>query len=185
MQENPVIIAQTKSWINNVVVGCNFCPFAAREVKKNSISYEVMDDESPQAVLERLVLTFLKMDDDEAIETSLLILPAGFASFNDYLELVSVAEKLLKKQGYDGIYQIASFHPEYLFAGSKENDAANYTNRSPYPMLHILREESVSRAIDSHPDTKKIPANNIAFARAKGESHMRNLLKLSLKTALE
>ncbi len=177
------IISQTKNWINAVVVGCNFCPFAAREVKRNSIYYEVLTDEKPQQVLEKLLTTFQAMDNDQSVETAILILAVGFVSFNDYLNLVTVAEQLLKKQGYEGVYQIASFHPKYLFAGSKENDAANYTNRSPYPMLHILREESVSRAIDSHPDTKKIPANNIAFARAKGQAYMRDLLKKSLDTA--
>jgi uncharacterized protein len=115
------------------------------------------------------------MNAEAAIETMFLLLPQNFDRFADYLKLVQAAEVLLKKSGYEGIYQVASFHPAYLFAGSSMNDAANYTNRSPYPMLHILREESVSRAIDSYPDTHKIPGKNTAFAREKGLAYMQRL----------
>ena len=94
---NEIIITQTKNWINDVVVGCNFCPFSAREVKKNSIYYEVVYDEIPQGVLEKLLLTFLKMDNDQTVETALLILVNGFTSFNNYLNLIATAEKLLQK----------------------------------------------------------------------------------------
>ena len=83
----------------------------------------------------------------------------------------------LAKESYEGIYQLASFHPQYLFAGSNDNDPANYTNRSPYPMLHILREESLSKAIDSYPNVDDIPQNNIDFANAKGLYFMKNLLE--------
>jgi hypothetical protein len=89
---------------------------------------------------------------------------------------------MIKKSGYEGIYQVASFHPAYLFAGSSMNDAANYTNRSPYPMLHILREESVSRAIESYPDTHKISEKNTAFARGKGLAYMQSLRNACMET---
>ncbi len=176
-----VIIAQTKKWIVDVVVGCNFCPFAAREVARDSIAYEVADANQPKVVLQKLSAAFLKMDTDVSMETLLLILPAGFGSFAAYLKLVASAEALLKKTGYEGVYQLASFHPGYLFAGSKPGDAANYTNRSPYPVLQILRESSVSRAVDSYPDTLKIPERNMAFARQKGLAVMKALLNGSNK----
>lgn len=163
---NEIIIAQTKKWIVEVVIGCNFCPFAAREIQRGTVHYKVLDKATLQSTLQALSEAFMKMDD--TTETLLLILPDAFSHFDSYLDLVDASEKLLKKSGYEGIYQIASFHPEYLFAGSDENDPANYTNRSPYPMLQILREESLTRAIDSHPDTLKIPEMNIAFAKAKG-----------------
>ena len=171
---NKLIIAQTKKWIVDVVVGCNFCPFALREVKKESIYFEVIDG-NKAAVLKALSAAFAKMDAQQEIETMFLLLPQNFARFADYLKLVQGAEILIKKTGYEGIYQVASFHPAYLFAGSSTNDAANYTNRSPHPMLHILREESVSRAIDSYPDTAKIPERNTAFARQKGLAYMQSL----------
>jgi hypothetical protein len=178
---NETIIAQTKKWITDVVVGLNFCPFAAREVKRASITYEVIADENPKNILEKLLDALQKMDSDKKVETTLLILTNSFDSFDHYLNLVHLSEKLLKKNSYEGIYQIASFHPRYLFAGSKENDAANYTNRSPYPMLHILREESVSLAIETHPNTNKIPEKNIAFAREKGEAFMKALRDACIK----
>ncbi len=169
------IIAQTKKWIIDVVVGLNFCPFAAREIKKDSIIYEIVDSENSKEVLETLAKSFIKMDEDESIETLLIILPTGFEKFSSYLKLVDVSEQLINKLGYEGIYQVASFHPQYLFAGSKESDPANYTNRSPFPMLHILREKSLTRVIEGHPDTLKIPENNIELTRQKGLAQMQSL----------
>ncbi|HEY0040571.1 MAG TPA: DUF1415 domain-containing protein [Flavisolibacter sp.] len=168
------MIAQTKKWIVDVVVGCNFCPFAMREVKRESIYFEVIEG-NKTIVLKALSAALATMDMKAEIETMFLLLPQNFTRFPDYLKLMDAVEILVKKEGYEGIYQVASFHPSYLFAGSSLNDAANYTNRSPYPMLHILREESVSRAIDSYPDTLKIPEKNMAFARGKGLPYMQSL----------
>lgn len=175
MLSNETIIAQTKKWINDVIVGCNFCPFAAKALKAGSIYYEVITRAGRQAGLEALARCFIKLDTDENTETVFLIFLDSFTVFDDYLQLVELSEALLEKQGYEGAYQIASFHPDYLFAGSSENDPANYTNRSPYPMLHLLREESVSRALDSFPDTAKIPQRNIKYAQQKGLLYMRSL----------
>ena len=169
------IIAQTRNWITAVVIGCNFCPFAAGVVRRNSIYYEVLQPAGLTSCLEALTGLFHKLDNEPAIETLFLVIPDAFESFDSYLELVGLSEKILKDQGYEGIYQIASFHPHYLFAGSGSEDAANYTNRSPYPMLHILREESVTRAIENYPGTENIPNRNIAFARAKGQVFMESL----------
>ncbi len=174
MIKRETYIAHTKKWIIDVVVGCNFCPFAAREVKRNSIFFEVVEGNQAD-VVKFLKESLEKMDDEAAIETMFLILPDQFHSFDNYLDLVEAAEQMLKKNGYEGIYQVASFHPDYIFSGSEPNDAANYTNRSPYPMLHILREESVSRVIDGHPDTLLIPEKNVAFARGKGIEYMQRL----------
>jgi uncharacterized protein len=178
MQNTDHIISQTKTWITNVVIGCNFCPFAAREVKRNSILYEVIDTKDKMEILQSLSSIFTKMDNDEDIETAFLILLEGFSSFATYLDLVETAENFLLKEKYEGIYQLASFHPQYLFAGSDENDAANYTNRSPYPMLHILREKSLSKAIDNYPNVDDIPQHNIDFAREKGLEKMRALAQV-------
>ncbi len=169
------IIAQTKKWIIDVVVGCNFCPFAAREIKRGSIHYLVLQDATAKTVLETTIKIYKQLDDDKNIETSLLILPNNFETFTAYLDLVEKAEKLLEKEGYEGVYQIASFHPQYLFAGSTENDPSNYTNRSPYAMLHFLREESVSKAVDTHPNIDDVPEQNIAFTQEKGLSYMQAL----------
>jgi len=172
--DQELIIAQTKKWIKDVVVGCNFCPFALREVKRDSIRFEVIDGNST-VVLKALSTAFQQMDAQPEVETMFLLLPKNFTTFSDYLKLVESAEKLIRKAGYEGIYQVASFHPSYFFSDSGFNDAANYTNRSPYPMLHILREESVSQAVASYPDTQKIPEKNTAFARQKGLAYMQAL----------
>jgi uncharacterized protein len=176
MEQHEIIIAQIKKWITDVVVGCNFCPFAAKEIKRDSVFYEVVNGADSKVILEKLSSVFTKMDDDDNLETALLIIPEGFQFFTSYLNLVETAEKFLEKENYEGVYQIASFHPQYLFAGSNEDDPANYTNRSPYPMLHILREESLSKVIDNFPNVDDIPEKNIKHAQAKGLAQMKLLL---------
>lgn len=175
------IVAQTKKWITDVVVGCNFCPFAARELRRESIAYEVLKTASASTVLTALRTALKRMNDDTDIETLFIIMPEGFGSFAAYLKLLASANALLRKEGFEGIYQLASFHPQYLFAGSRPADAANYTNRSPHPMLQVLREASVSAAVDSYPDTDTIPERNMAYARQKGLAYMQGLLAASLR----
>lgn len=169
------VIEQTKKWITDVVVACNFCPFAAKEVKQNSIHYQVETAIDPARCLQSFLEECRRLDNNPAIETSFLIFPDGFKQFHAYLDLVSVAEKLLKKEGYEGTYQVASFHPLYAFADGKPNDAANYTNRSIYPMLHLLREDSIEKALGKYPDPDQIPERNIDFARSKGTAYMKML----------
>jgi uncharacterized protein len=181
MTEAERIIAQTNKWIVDVVVGCNFCPFAAPVVKSEAIRFEVIVNANPESALVALAKGFALLDNNEQIETMFLVFPDSFGSFDDYLGLVELAETFLEDQDKEGIYQIASFHPDYLFGGSSEDDPSNYTNRSPYPMLHLLREESVSRAIDSFPGTEKIPQRNIQYARQKGLIYMRSLWESSFK----
>ncbi len=133
----------------------------------------------PEAILEtglEAVIAELRfLDRTEDIETTLLIFPNHFADFDDYLDLVELAERLSIAEGYEGVYQIASFHPQYCFAGADEDDPANYTNRSPYPMLHLLREDSIARAVDHYIDPEGIPERNIAFAQEKGLKYMQLL----------
>lgn len=169
-------IEHTKRWIKSVVIDCNFCPFAARVYNKQSIGYTVSDVSAVKEALPLIQAEFERLDQDESTETAFLIFTKGFEDFDEYLSLVKKADRLLVKAGYEGIYQVASFHPAYCFQGSDEDDAANYTNRSPYPMLHFLREESVEKALRffSHPET--IPESNVAFAREKGLSYMQMLL---------
>ncbi len=169
------IIEQTKKWINDVVIGCNFCPFAANVVKQQTVFYRVEESISVARCLASFAEELIRLDDDKNIETSFLIFPDAFKSFTDYLDLVDRAEQLLKENGYDGIYQVASFHPLYCFADAKENDAANYTNRSIYPMLHLLREASIDKALLNYKDPEKIPERNINFAREKGLVYMKIL----------
>ncbi len=176
------IIEQTKKWINDVVVGCNFCPFAANAIKQQAIHYQVETSEALNVCLEAVLQEAIRLDNETNIETTLLIFPNAFQLFNDYLDLVSLSEKLLKQKRYEGIYQLASFHPLYQFANSPENDAANYTNRSVYPMLHLLREESIDKALENYKSPEKIPDRNINFAREKGEVYMKMLREACLRS---
>ncbi len=174
MPSTEQVILQTRKWITDVVAGCNFCPFVAKEIKQNSIHYQVETAVDLAGSLQAFLQECKRLD-EEKIETTLLIFPEGFSKFDDYLELVELAEKLLRKEGYEGIYQVASFHPLYLFNGAPADDAANYTNRSVYPMLHLLREEGVEKALLNYPNPEQIPDRNIVFARKKGLGHMKML----------
>lgn len=171
-----LFIAQTKAWIKEVVIGYNFCPFAAREVARESVDYKVVQKASQKEAVHALVQMCKQLDSTKEIETSLLILPHAFIAFSTFLQLLKVAQRTLNKKGYEGVYQIASFHPDYLFGDSTEDDPANYTNRSPYPMLQLLRERSVAYAVANYGDTAGIPQRNIALAREKGMQHMQALL---------
>ncbi len=175
MTSPSLIIEQTKKWIIDVVIGCNFCPFAAKEIKQNTVHYEVILTETLDDCLQHFFKECERLDREDSIETSLLIYPNAVQRFDEYLNLLELAERLLKEQGYEGIYQVASFHPEYCFAGVPADDAANYTNRSPYPMLHLLREDSVEQALKKYKEPEQIPERNIRFAREKGELYMKML----------
>ena len=169
------IIDRTKKWILDVVINCNLCPFAAQVVKQQTIFYKVETSRDMGVCLNSFAYEMQRLDNDKTIETSFLIFPETFEKFDDYLNLLSLAEKLLKRNGYEGIYQVASFHPFYLFANSDEDDPANYTNRSIYPMLHLLREESIDKALEHYKSPDSIPERNINFTREKGLVYMKML----------
>ena len=170
-----IVIDQTRNWIRSVVIGLNLCPFAARSVDKNRVRYVVSAAQTLEACLTALMQEVQRLDDDDSIDTTLLILPTAFSDFEDFLELTELADELLAENEYEGIYQVASFHPDYHFDDAPEDDPADFTNRSIYPMLHLLREEQVEQAIDSHPDPEGIPERNVQFTREKGLEYMKKL----------
>lgn len=171
-------IAHTQAWIQSVVIGLNFCPFASRPFLDQSIHYEVVLASNIYDSLEQLMVECIRLNDHPAIETTLMIFPHQYLEFNNYLHLVELSEALIKSEGYEGIYQIASFHPQYQFNGTDENDPSNYTNRSPYPMLHILREQTIEKILTIK-DTSLIPEKNIQTARNLGLDYMKNIWKES------
>ncbi|MFM2048303.1 MAG: hypothetical protein RI955_851 [Bacteroidota bacterium] len=173
--KNEIIIAETKAWVKEVVIGLNFCPFALKEFNRNSIRYVVVDETTEKSCLDKLLEECKLLDEDESIETTLIIFSNAFKNFNSFLDIIDNAENELLKNDYEGIYQIANFHPDYLFAGSDEKDAANYTNRSIYPMLHLLREASLDKVLSEYTDPDKIPDRNIELARKKGLQFMHQL----------
>jgi len=175
MVNDQQIIEQTKNWIQKVVIGLNFCPFANREFKNNTIRYHVEHSAKRTDAREAILKECKRLDRDNTIATTLLIFPNAFQEFDTYLQLVSFAENLLKQKGYEGIYQLATFHPLYQFEGSAPDDAANFTNRSIYPMLHFLREDQIRKAVQFYGNAEEIPERNIQFAREKGEVYMKML----------
>ncbi len=172
------VIAQTQQWLRTVVIEHGFCPFAKREADAGRVHYAVVGGVGMANSLHALVEECEKLDKDDNIETSLVIYPDAFQRFDDYLDLVAMAEDLLVEQGYEGIYQVASFHPDYCFEGEDEFDASNFTNRSPYPVLHLLREASLEKALEAYPgDPEDIPEQNIKRARELGEPALRALFE--------
>lgn len=175
MSTSQHIIDQTITWIHKVVVGCNFCPFAARTLQQHHVHYQVEAATDTTLCLDAFLKEVARLDQEPGIETSFLIFSNAFQQFDDYLDMVSMAEHLLEEKGYEGVYQLASFHPTYQFANSEKNDAADYTNRSIYPMLQFLRETSIDKALARYENPENIPERNIDFARKKGVTFMKLL----------
>lgn len=176
MTAHSTIIRQTQHWVQSVIVGLNFCPFAGHELERGSIHFQVSDSPDLATGLHDLIDECRRLDTHPGIETTLLIFAAGYHEFDEYLQLVELGDSLLTEQGYAGIYQLASFHPAYCFEGEQETDAANYTNRSPYAMLHLIREASIEQALAHCPDPEAIPVRNITLARTKGLQEMKDIL---------
>ncbi|MDI9244778.1 DUF1415 domain-containing protein [Marinobacter sp. CHS3-4] len=166
----------TRQWLEEVVIGLNLCPFARKELMKGRIRFEVSPADSEDALLMALQGELRFLHENPAVETTLLIHPGVLADFDLYNEFLDAADGLLDYLELTGIYQIASFHPDYRFAGTQPEDAENYTNRSPYPMLHLLRESSVEKALESYPDPDAIPERNIALMKELGADEMRQRL---------
>jgi len=170
------VISNTQSWVNKVIVKYNICPFAKKEVDRGSIRYCEDASTDIEGVLERLTEECCFLDDNEQTETTLLILSEACTDFDSFLDLVYLSNHLLQMSHYEGVYQLAHFHPDYCFQGDAEDAASNYSNRSPYPTLHIIRESSMEKAIAAHPDVDAIPARNIAFLNKKGSPFFADLL---------
>ena len=170
VQSPEEIVAETKAWLEKAVIGLDLCPFARAVHVRNQIRYVVSEAETPEELLADLIgeLQALAAADPEEIDTTLLIHPRVLEDFLDYNDFLGVAEAAVEDLGLAGILQVASFHPRYQFAGTGPDDIENYTNRSPYPILHLLREESVERAVDAFPDTARIYEKNIETLRRLG-----------------
>lgn len=170
MHTDNQIVAQTLNWVRTFIVAQDICPFAQRELERQSIRVEVVRSKKIEVALEELMVEVQWLDEHPETETTLLVFPTLFKSFDHYLDFVELAESILVDQGYEGIYQLATFHPDYCFENAEPDDASNYTNRSPYAMVHLLREESVEKAIEFYGDTDAIPERNIAKLNAMGSA---------------
>ncbi len=168
--KNDEVIAATRNWLEKAVIGLNLCPFARAVYAGDRIRYVVSDATTPEALLQVMAeeLQVLSTTDESKTETTLLIHPQVLGDFPDYNDFLEIADALVADLGYEGVLQVASFHPRYQFAGSEPDDVDNCTNRSPYPTLHLLRESSVERVVATHPDTEQIYRDNIETLRRLG-----------------
>lgn len=166
------IIQDTRDWVVKAVIGLNLCPFAKAVHVNERIRYVVSDATEPEALLKDLARELLALNraDPEQVDTTLLIHPGVLTDFLDFNDFLDAADALVEELKLDGILQIADFHPGYQFDGSDPDDISNYSNRSPYPTLHLLREESIARAVESMPDTASIYENNLETLEKLGHA---------------
>lgn len=164
------IIAATQAWLEKAVIGLNLCPFAKAVHVKQQIRYVVCESSDPEQLLAMLMdeLQALADADPEQVDTTLLIHPYVLNDFLEYNEFLDVADAALEDLDLAGELQVASFHPDYQFADTAPDDVGNYTNRAPFPTLHLLREDSIERAVEAFPDAAEIFEKNIETLRKLG-----------------
>lgn len=157
------VIEATRRWLERAVIGLNLCPFAKSVYVKEQVRYVVSQATTPEALLEQLMdeLQLLSDTSPEKIDTTLLIHPGVLTDFLDFNDFLDVADAALEDMELEGELQVASFHPDFQFADTDQNDISNYTNRAPYPTLHLLREDSIARAVEAFPDAAEIFEKNI------------------------
>ncbi len=179
--ENPTEdhLTTTRLWVERFVIGLNLCPFAAPVAAAGRIRYVLSDATDIDVLYQHLLdeLTYMVETDAQEVETSVLVHPYVLQDFERYLDFLEIVDEALEQAELEGILQVASFHPDYQFEDAPADDVSHYTNRSPFPMLHILREDSLSAAIDSYPDPEGIPERNIAKMRQMG---LAEVLKLRM-----
>lgn len=170
-------IELVRRWVEEAVLGLGLCPFAGEPWHAGRVRLTVTEATSEQQLLDDLCLEVTTLDetDPELLETTLLIIPKLLRSFEDYNQFLDLADDLFDTHGWTGQFQLASFHPDYQFAGTKPGDPENLTNRSPYPLLHVLRESTVSRALEEHPNPDQIPETNIATLRALSDERCKTI----------
>jgi hypothetical protein len=172
-------IADTERWLQRAVIGLNLCPFAKAVHARRQVRFVLSEARTPEALLEDLGTELLHLRDTRAddTDTTLIVHPWVLGDFLDYNDFLGEADALVAELGLEGTLQVASFHPRYQFAGTDADDVENFTNRSPYPTLHLLREDSVSRAVEAFPDPDAIVDRNVETLRRLGRDGWRALFE--------
>jgi uncharacterized protein len=163
-------VRDTRRWLERAVIGLNLCPFAKAVHVKGQVHYAVSESAEAAEVMEQVAIELdaLASADPVIRDTTLLILPHALDDFLEFNNFLEQAERTLRKKGLEGIIQLASFHPQFQFAGTEPDDITNFTNRSPYPIIHLLREASIDRAVESFPDAEQIYEANMRTLRSLG-----------------
>ncbi|WED28473.1 DUF1415 domain-containing protein [Vibrio sp. DW001] len=171
------IITQTQHWLEEVVIGLNLCPFAAKPNRNKQIKIEVSHAETEEKLLEDILAQLMTLDSTtaEQLETTLVVIPDMLQDFYDYNLFLDWVDALIKQQNWEGIFQVATFHPDYCFGGAHPDDDENLTNRSPFPVLHLIREQSMERVLKHYPDPESIPENNIQRVESLSDEEKRRL----------
>ncbi len=166
------VIAETRAWVDRAVIGLNLCPFAKAPQVKGLVRYVVSQATDPAALLADLVAELERLAEApaERLETTLLMHPQVLADFADYNDFIAIAEDTVAELDLDGILQVAGFHPQYQFDGTEADDIGNASNRAPYPTLHLLREDSIDKAVAAFPEAEAIYEANIATLQALGHA---------------
>ncbi|EJC1445720.1 DUF1415 domain-containing protein [Vibrio parahaemolyticus] len=181
-QETPntdinAITQQVDQWLIDVVIGLNLCPFAAKPQRNKQIKIFVSEATQEEALLEDILLQLIELSttEPEKLETTLVVVPNMLQDFWDYNFCIDWVEGLIKQQDWEGIFQVATFHPDYCFGGAAPEDDENLTNRSPHPIFHLIREESMEKVLKHYPDPESIPDTNIARVSALSEEERKKL----------
>jgi hypothetical protein len=181
LQEDKIVGA-VRRWVESVVVALNLCPFAGRVLLQDQIRFVVTEANTEEQLLADLQYELTLLVKDSTVETTLLILPGLLQEFSDYNQFLEYADDLLIQMDLEGVYQVASFHPQYQFDGTETDDVENFTNRSPYPMLHLIREQSLDRALANYPDADQIPLRNIERMKGLGKDRLIELMQACFDT---
>ena len=162
------VVQQVRQWLEQVVIGLNLCPFAGAPFRNGQVRISVSQATDEETLLAHLQSELVLIDEAPAatVETTLLIITGMLVDFDAYNEFLNEVDALLRQGGWEGKYQVASFHPQYRFHGTKADDPSNLTNRSPWPILHIIREASIDKALSDYPEPEAIPENNIRKMRS-------------------
>ena len=179
VQTGAAVAAEVRLWVDKAVIGLNLCPFAKAVQARGQVRYAVSDATDAEGVLSDLEdeLMRLSQADPQEIDTTLLILPDALDDFYDFNDFEDLSDRLLKRMRLVGELQVATFHPRFQFAETGPDDIENYTNRSPYPILHLLREASIDKAVEAFPDAAEIYEKNIETMRELGEAGWRKLME--------
>lgn len=178
------VIDATLKWVDDIVIKHNFCPFARYVRTPNQIRCVVVAGDAGD-IIQSLFDELRHLEENESTATTLIALThSTIADFDEYLDVLAIADSMLHDWGYSGTYQLASFHPNYVFDGSDEDDAENYTNRSPYPLLHLIREADITRYMKKEEDAEKIFSHNIDKAQALGCPYFETVLAEMKKKSL-
>ncbi|MGY3687273.1 DUF1415 domain-containing protein [Vibrio coralliilyticus] len=177
------IAEQVNHWLNDVVIGLNLCPFAAKPQRNKQIKIFVSEAQQEEALLEDILTQLMELESKtaEELETTLVVVPNMLEDFYDYNLFIDWVEALIRQQGWEGTYQLATFHPEYCFGGAEPEDAENLTNRSPYPVFHLIREESMEKVLKHYPDPESIPETNIARVESLAQPELVKLFPYLFK----